>query len=62
MCLNTSGSAKEPNRLDSSVRPPGIMLSDGSDKNSITSEPDTLPMLRRMGSRKLGPGLSTDAV
>lgn len=46
VCSNTSGPAKERNRLDSSVRPPSIMLSDGSDKNSITSEPDTLPMLR----------------
>lgn len=46
VCSNTSGPAKERNRLDCSVRLPSIMLSDGSDKNSTTSEPDTLPMLR----------------
>lgn len=44
VCSNTSGPAKERNRLDSSVRLPSIMLSDGSDKNSIASQLDTLPI------------------
>ena len=60
--LKSSGTAKQCNRLESSVSPTSIMLSDGSDKISIASQLHVPPMLISMGSQNFEARIPAHAV